>query len=221
MTAGSDNTGLARLRDDDRRRLLELARRRKFKRGEVVFHEGDPGDSLYLIDKGHAAIRVTTALGDVATLVVLGPGEAFGEGALLAADARRTASAVAVESLEARSVQRSDFEALRAGHPSINQFLIDVLAAQVRRLSAHLVEALYVNVDARVMRRVQALAALYADGSPTVTIPLTQDDIATMAGTTRPTANRVLKAAEDDGIVLLARGRVEVLDEARLARKAR
>src|SRR5438128_1890317 len=82
--------------------------------GEVVFHEGDPGASLYLIDKGHVAIRVTTALGDVATLVVLGPGEAFGEGALLSADDCRTASAVAVESLETRSVHRSEFEALRA-----------------------------------------------------------------------------------------------------------
>src|SRR5438034_8776627 len=97
---GTEGTDLTRLGDDDRRRLLEVARRRKFKHGEVVFHEGDPGDSLYLIDKGHVAIRVTTALGDVATLVVLGPGEAFGEGALLAADDCRTASAVAVESLE-------------------------------------------------------------------------------------------------------------------------
>jgi CRP-like cAMP-binding protein len=217
----TDGTDLTRLGDDDRRRLLEVARRRKFKRGEVVFHEGDSGDSLYLIEKGHVAIRVTTALGDVATLVVLGSGEAFGEGALLAADARRTASAVAVESLEARSVHRNDFEALRAAHPSINQFLIDVLAAQVHRLSTHLLEALYVNVDTRVMRRVQALATLYADGSSTVTIPLTQDDIATMAGTTRPSANRVLKAAEEEGIVSLARGRVEVLDETLLARKAR
>ena len=200
---------------------MESATRRKFKRGEVVFHEGDAGDSLYLIDKGHVAIRVSTPLGDIATLVVLGPGETFGEGALLAPNARRTASAVTVEVLEARAIHRNDFETLRAQYPSMNQFVIDALSTQVQRLSAHLIEALYVGIDTRIMRRLQSLAALYDDGSATIMIPLTQDDIATMAGTTRPSANRVLKAAEDAGIVLLHRGRVEVLDRALLERKAR
>ena len=207
--------------DEDRKRLMEAATRRKFKRGEVVFHEGDAGDSLYLIDKGHVAIRVSTPLGDIATLVVLGPGDTFGEGALLAPNARRTASAVTVELLEARAIHRNDFETLRTQYPSMNQFVIDALSAQVRRLSAHLIEALYVGIDTRIMRRLQSLAALYDDGSATIMIPLTQDDIATMAGTTRPSANRVLKAAEDAGIVLLHRGRVEVLDGALLERKAR
>ena len=207
--------------DEDRKRLMEAATRRKFKRGEVVFHEGDAGDSLYLIDKGHVAIRVSTPLGDIATLVVLGPGETFGEGALLAPNARRTASAVTVEVLEARAIHRNDFETLRAQYPSMNQFVIDALSTQVQRLSAHLIEALYVGIDTRIMRRLQSLAALYDDGSATIMIPLTQDDIATMAGTTRPSANRVLKAAEDAGIVLLHRGRVEVLDRALLERKAR
>ena len=207
--------------DEDRKRLMEAATRRKFKRGEVVFHEGDAGDSLYLIDKGHVAIRVSTPLGDIATLVVLGPGDTFGEGALLAPNARRTASAVTVELLEARAIHRNDFETLRTQYPSMNQFVIDALSAQVRRLSAHLIEALYVGIDTRIMRRLQSLAALYDDGGTTIMIPLTQDDIATMAGTTRPSANRVLKAAEDAGIVLLHRGRVEVLDRALLERKAR
>ena len=65
--------------DEQARAFLALARRRRFKRGEVVFHEGDPGDTLRLVDRGHLAVRVTTPLGDTATLRVLGPGDYFGE----------------------------------------------------------------------------------------------------------------------------------------------
>ena len=61
------------LDDDERRQLLSETTRRRFKRGEVLFHDGDPGDTLHLIDKGHVAIRTTTPLGDVATFAVLGP----------------------------------------------------------------------------------------------------------------------------------------------------
>jgi CRP/FNR family transcriptional regulator, cyclic AMP receptor protein len=214
-------TTLATLDADDRRRLLEVAARRTFRRGEVVFHEGDTGDALFLIERGHVAIRITTPLGDVATLVVLGPDETFGEGALLAPDSNRSGTAVALDGVVARVVRRAEFEALRAERPAINAFLVDVLAARVRRTSAHLVEALYVPAETRVLRRLALLAELYDTSGRSVVIPLTQDDIATMAGTTRPTTNRVLKAVEEDGVIVLARGRVEVVDRELLARRAR
>jgi len=210
-----------RLDEATRREVIANARRRRFRRGEVVFHEGDPGDAIHVIDKGHVAVRVTTALGDVATLTVLGPGEAFGEGALLAADARRTASAVALEATETRALARAEFERLRAEHPAVEEFLVQALAAQVRRLSEHLLEALYVPAEQRVLRRLLWLATAYGDGGAGTVVPLTQDDLASMAGTARPTANRVLKAAEADGLVRVARGRVELVDPDELARRAR
>ena len=72
------------LDDDQRRAVLAKARRRHFKRNEVVFHDGDPGDTLHMIVKGHFAIRITTPLGDEAMVRVLGAPEYFGELALLA-----------------------------------------------------------------------------------------------------------------------------------------
>ena len=208
------------LGDDERSSLRTAMHRRRFKRGEVIFHEGDPGESLHLIDKGHVAIRTTTPLGEVATLTVLGPTETFGEGALLAPDSRRTASAVAIEGAVTLSLNHSDFDALRVRNPAIERFLTDTLAAQVRRLSSHLTEALYTPVDTRVLRRLVVLSESYGtDGG--IVIPVTQEDLASMAGTTRPTANRVLKAAEADALVRVARGRIEVLDLAGLRRRAR
>lgn len=209
------------LAEDDRRRLLATARRRKFKRNEVVFHEGDLGESLHILVRGHVAIRTTTPLGDVATLTVVGPGESFGEQALLNPDSRRTASAVAIEGAETQSITGDQFEDLRRQHPAVDRFLVQVMAAQVRRLSEHLLEALYVPAENRVLRRVISLARSYGeDGRPGV-VPLTQDDIASLAGTTRPTANRVLRGAEDDGLLAVSRGRVEVLDPEGLERRAR
>jgi CRP/FNR family cyclic AMP-dependent transcriptional regulator len=90
----------------------------------------------------------------------------------------------------------------------------------VRRLSELAVEATFVPADTRVLRRLLAVAEQFGDNDGTV-IALTQDDLASMAGTTRPTANRVLKKAEADGLLRLARGRIEILDTDQLARRAR
>lgn len=204
-----------------RRRLMAEGRRRRFGRGEVVFHEGDPGDSLHVVLKGHVAIKVTTLLGDVATLTILGPDASFGEGALLGGGVR-TASAVAVESAETLQVGAALFEELRREEPGVERLLTAVLADQVRRLSTHLAEALFAPADQRVLRRLLHVGELYATAAdPKPEIPLTQDDLAQLAGTTRPTANRVLKAAEADGLVALSRGKVRLVDLDALRRRAR
>ena len=212
---------LDQLSADDRRVLLSKMTRRSFRKHDTLFHEGDPGDTLHIIVKGYVAIRCSTPAGDVATLTVLGSGASFGEQALLSADAVRTASAVALEVVETRALHRNEFDVLRRTNPSVERFLTEALAAQVRRLSKQLVEALFVPADARVVRRVVLLADLYADGDGPVNVPLRQDDIASMAGTARPTANRVLKQLENDGLISLTRGCLEVLDLVALRRRAR
>ena len=214
---------LDQLSADDRRVLVSKMTRRTFRKQDTLFHEGDPGDTLHIIAKGHVAIRCSTPAGDVATLTVLGSGASFGEQALLSADAVRTASAVALDVVETRALHRNEFDALRRTNPTVERFLTEALAAQVRRLSAQLVEALFVPADTRVVRRVAMLADLYADahGDGPVNVPVRQDDVASMAGTARPTANRVLKQLESDGLISLTRGRLEVLDLAGLRKRAR
>jgi CRP/FNR family transcriptional regulator, cyclic AMP receptor protein len=212
---------LSVLSREDAQRVHAMSTLRRFKRGEVIFHEGDPGDTVHIIVKGHVAIRMTTASGDVVTLAVLGPGEFFGELALLTADHRRTATVSAVEHAETQSLTRERFDALRRDRPAVDQFLIAILAAQVRRLSRQLQEALYVSAETRVLRRVSEMAQMYADSKTPTVIPLTQDDIASMAGTSRPTANRLLKAAEGDGLLVVGRRRIEVADAEVLAARCR
>jgi len=184
----------------------------------VVFHDGDPGDTLHLVVHGHFAIRITTPMGDQAMVRVFGPADYFGELAMLSVGARR-GRAISLDGGETLSLHRQDFEELRAKRPKINDVLTAALVAEVRRLSAALIEALYVPVERRVWLRLIDLVELFGGGAPVV-IPLTQDDVAQLAGTTRPTANRILRAGEEQGVLHLARGRIEVHDRAALRRLA-
>jgi len=198
--------------------VLSIARRRKFARSEVVFHQEDPADTLHLIAKGRFVVRVTTPLGDTAIYAVLGPGEMFGELALLGGeDSRRSATVAALEPGETRSIHKIDFERLRSRNPETVNVFIAILAEQVRRLSKHLVEALYVPADKRVLRRLTEMAEIFSDG----VVPLTQEDLAGLAGTSRATVNRVLREEEERGTVKLGRGRTTVLDAEALARRGR
>ena len=100
--------------------------------------------------------------------------------------------------------------------------LIAILVGEVKRLSRHLLEALYVSSDKRVLRRLVELADLYgAADAAEVTIPFRQDDLAGLAGTSRATVNRVLRQEESRGAVALARGKVTITDRAALERRGR
>jgi CRP-like cAMP-binding protein len=211
---------LADLPAADVRELLSIARRRTFARGEVVFHREDPADSLHLVVRGRFGARVLTPLGDGVLVDVLGPGQSFGELALLLPDSRRSATVEALEAGETRSVFRDDFAALQREHSGVKDVLLRLLAEQLRRSTDRVVEAHYVDAETRVRRRLVDLAGTYGDGI----VPLNQEDIAAMAGTSRATVNRVLREEASLGSVALARGRTTVVDltalESRCRRRA-
>lgn len=212
---------LRSLSDDERRHVLSTCTRRRFRKRDILCHEGDPGDCVHLIQSGRQIVRVTTPLGHTATLSLLGPGDSWGEQALLSPHARRTATVVAIEDTETLTLSREQLARLRRQQPQIDRFLTDTLAAQVRRLSAMVLEALYLPVDERVVRRLAHLARVYGGANALAEIRLTQDDLASMAGTTRATANKVLRELEDKRIVTLGRGTITVIDRAGLDRAAR
>jgi CRP/FNR family transcriptional regulator, cyclic AMP receptor protein len=205
--------------EEEVRRLLSVARRRRFSRGEVVFHRDDPADSLHLVQKGRFAVKVMTPLGETATLAVRGPGDSFGEMALVVEDARRAATVAALEEAETYAVYQAEFHRLRKEHPQVNQVLTAFLAGEVRRQNELLLEALYLPVERRVLRRLVELVASYESRGGE--IPLTQEQLAELAGTSRATVNKVLREEQGRGTVELRRGRTVVLDRDELARRAR
>lgn len=203
---------------DDQARILSAARRRQFRRGEVVFREGDLADSMHLVESGVFAVEVSAPGGERAMLNVLAPGDFFGELALVTAarQPRRTATILALSPGQTLTVTGRAFTALRAEHPEIERLLVGALAQRVDRLSARLLEALYTGVDRRVYRRLLDLAEIFGGAGPELVIPLSQEDLATMAGASRPTVNQVLQRLVGRGVIALGRRQIAIRDLASL-----
>ncbi|HET9287720.1 MAG TPA: Crp/Fnr family transcriptional regulator [Gaiella sp.] len=210
---------LAGVPGEDVRAVLALARRATYRRGEVVFHHHDPADAVHLIAKGRFDIRITTPHGDVVALAIRGPGETFGELALVTGT-ERSATVTALEPGETLVLRGSELRRLAREQASVDEALVRMLAEHVALLSERLVEAYTVDAETRVARRVLELARVYG-GSPPIVIPLIQEELAALAGASRATVNRVLREAEGRGLVQVSRGKTVLLDPEGLARLAR
>lgn len=204
---------------EDVRAVLSLARRSTYRRGEVVFHRHDLADAVHLVAKGRFDVRITTATGDVVALAIRGPGETFGELAVVTG-AQRSATVSALEPGETLVLRGTELRRLAHDHASVGDVLVRMLAEQVGFLSERLVESYTVDAETRVVRRVLELGHVYGGAAP-VTIPLIQEEIAALAGASRATVNRVLREAERQGFVRLARGRTILVDHGGMTRLAR
>jgi CRP/FNR family cyclic AMP-dependent transcriptional regulator len=208
------------LSPQERTEVHRQCRRRRFATGEHLFHAGDIGDVLHYIDRGRVVILKDTAAGEYVALTVLGQGQSFGEQALIDPRARRTATARALEPTETLALARPDFERLRARYPQVERMLTNALADQVRRLTDRLVEALTEPAEVRVYRRLHELGALYEVTDTDHPIPLTQDQVAAMAGAGLRITNKVLNEARRDGVLTTRRRRIVIIDWAELGRRA-
>src|SRR4051794_33039038 len=150
---------LQALSDTERAALLANTRRRVLGRGEVLFHEGDTADALYLVESGHLAVRVSTPDGERVTLNVLRGGDVVGELSLLedGKAGQRSATVLALEGAVTRVLSRHAFAALCESQPGVRPLLALALAHRVRELSGRLLEAMYVGLDRRVHRRLLEL----------------------------------------------------------------
>lgn len=177
----------------------------------VLCREGDSPDGMYLLDQGRVLVQSVTVDGAAVGLNVVDEGDVVGEQALLA-DTARSATVVAVRPTQVRLLRPTQFRELRQERPEIDQFLVHVLDARIREMSNRLAEAVHSTAEERVCRRVLALGSAF-DG----TIQLSQATLASLAGTTRPTVNRVLQDLVRDETVRLRRARIEVINQEKLA----
>ena len=215
---------LAALTEEARASLLERCRRRQYGRGAYLVYEGDPGDSLHLIVRGRVAVLIGGAAGNPFTVALMGAGDFFGEQALLNQAAVRGATIQAIEPTETLVLGRGEFEELRQQHPEVDRLLIGVLVAMVDRLTRQVAELTDVPGTVRIYRRIVALAELYADerrgASATIEIPLTQEQLAGLAGVHLRLTSRVLGEARAAGLLDTSKRRLVVRDLEGLRQRA-
>jgi CRP/FNR family transcriptional regulator/CRP/FNR family cyclic AMP-dependent transcriptional regulator len=199
-------------------RLAASARRRVYKRGEVIFHEGDPGEALLVLESGRVKVFTYADSGDETMLAILGPGECFGELALLDG-APRSATVQTLEAVEAVSVGREAFRSLVREHPQMAEHLMHALAAKIRYLTDVVSDLAFLDLEGRLAKRLLELAAEHGQTSGDeilIDLPITQEELAAMVGATRASVNKLIGWYEDRGIIARRGRRIAVLQPDRL-----
>ena len=137
--------------------------RRRFRSDEVIFHEGDPGDSLHVVVEGRVKITRESAEGEEAIVVILSPGDSFGELVLLDG-APRSATATAMEPTETMTMSRSTFVDLVEGGSPFRTQLLTGIARRIRRLTDQLAEVHFLDLAGRLALQLTRLAEESAPG---------------------------------------------------------
>jgi CRP-like cAMP-binding protein len=202
--------------------LAQRLRRRRFRRGEVIFHQGDPGDSLHIVAAGSVKILLPSAEGDEAIIATLRPGDFFGELALLDG-APRSATAAALDQSETLVLPRDTFLGLLNTSPGLRDALLAGLAHELRRLTGHVEELHFLDLAGRLAMRLSRLASESAPGATTeirLDWPYTQSDLAAMIGGTRQSVNRLLSELVEDGLIRIEPDALFITDLDELTRRA-
>jgi CRP/FNR family transcriptional regulator, cyclic AMP receptor protein len=201
--------------------VVRQLRRRRFRRNEVIFHQGDPGDALQVVAAGAVKIVLPSAEGEEAIIATLRPGDFFGELALLDG-APRSATAVALESCETLELPRATFHDLLDRDPMLRDALLAGLAHELRRLTSHVEELHFLDLAGRLAMRLYRLARDVDKDAHEVRLdwPYTQSDLASMIGGTRQSVNKLLSGLVDDGLVRIERDTLVVTDVDGLYRQA-
>ena len=196
-------------------RVAAGMRSRRFRRGEVIFHIGDPGDALFVIVDGEVKISLPSETGDEAILATLQVGDVFGELALLDG-APRSASATAIGPTETVVLPRDRFRELIATEAGVRDALLASIAGELRRLTTHVEELHFLDITGRLAARLVRLAqeggTKVGDGGIRLRTNLTQGDLAAMVGCTRQSVNKLLGQFTDDGLIRLDREGIVVTD---------
>lgn len=195
--------------------------RRRYRRGDTIFHQGDPGDALHILVSGAVKIALPSTEGEEAIIATLRPGDFFGELALLDG-APRSATAGALEPTETLVLPRAVFRDLLDRDPSLRDALLTGVAAELRRITRHVEELHFLDLAGRLAIRLVRLARDVAEGPGPIRLPwpYTQTELAAMIGGTRQSVNRMLADLVGDGLVVIDRDALVITDVEALARRA-
>jgi CRP/FNR family transcriptional regulator, cyclic AMP receptor protein len=190
--------------------LFRYAKTRKFKRGATILSKGDPGDALFAVASGTVKMSISSVAGRSVILNVIGPGEIFGEIAMLDGLARTT-DAVANTNCELLAIDRRDFIPFVATHPVLSMKFIELLCARLRQSSGQIEQIILQTLPGRIASTLIRLDKNRQDSAAHL-IAITQQEIAEMVGTTRESINKQLRVWATNKWVRLEHGAIIVLD---------
>jgi CRP-like cAMP-binding protein len=210
--------------------VIAALRPRRFRRGEVIFHVGDPGDALFIVTGG--AIKITVPPDDgsePAILTTIEPGGFFGELALLDG-APRSATAQAFGSTDTLTLRRETFQTLVDREPALRLALLTALAQEIRRLTDHVQDLHFLDLPGRLANHLLRLGGPDTATGPSPSTgddalrlawPYTQGELAGMIGGSRQSVNRLLADFVAQGLLRFDGDDLVIPSPRRLADAAR
>ncbi len=195
---------------------------RTFRKGALIFYQGDPGDSLYVLAEGSVKVFVTSTQGDEMVLATLRPPDALGEVALLDLG-ERSASAEALEPVVAIAFARSTLIELMRDIPAIGDAVLRKAGALLRRLTGQAADLVFLDLEGRVAKLVVQMAerqGTESDGAIVLDVGVTQSDLARMVGGSRQSVNAILHHLEERGFLVVHGRDVRIVELDALKRRA-
>ncbi|MGI9093311.1 MAG: Crp/Fnr family transcriptional regulator [Mycobacteriales bacterium] len=192
-------------------------------RGRVIFHEGERGDSLYVVLSGKVKLGRHSADGRENVVAILGPSDQFGELSVFDPGPRMS-TATAVTDARLARMSKQTLGAWIGGHPEISERLLHVFARRLRRTEHMLADLIFTDVPGRVAKQLLQLARQFGQqesGQLRVAHDLTQEELAQLVGASRETVNKALADFGHRGWLRLEGKSVVILDPERLSRRAR
>ena len=199
--------------------IAAKVRRRRFRPGEVIFHEGDPGRSLCILESGRVKIMSVSEQGQEVLHAVMSAGEFFGEMALFD-EMPRSADVVAMDATQTLNLSDDDLFAIVERFPFVAKYILAVLAKHIRRLTTEVSDIVFLNLDARIAKRLLDLADnMGTDAAEGRMISLSQAELGSMVGATRESVNQCLQRFQDAGLLIIGRQRITVVKPDGLRRR--
>jgi CRP/FNR family cyclic AMP-dependent transcriptional regulator len=184
-------------------KLEALTIRKRFPSGTAIFFQDDPSDSLYYLLSGSAKVFRTSEDGRDRILMILRPGDAFGELAMIEGRPR-SATVQTLEDTEVLALSRKDFETFAREHPDFLWKLLQSMAERVRTINEDVLDLAFKDVPYRVLRLLSQLVARHGESGPDgwrIKMPLSVREMSSMVGSNTETVTRLLDRFESDGLV--------------------
>jgi CRP/FNR family transcriptional regulator, cyclic AMP receptor protein len=202
--------------------LIGLGRAKKYRRGAVLFHEGDPATNVLVVRSGRVKVSSYTEDGKEVVLAIRGPGELLGE--LSAIDGRGcSATAAALEPVEVVLVAAESFRTFLEDYPRVALALLGSVSGKLRDADRKRVEFGAYDTTARVAKRLVEMAERFgesASGAVRITLPLSQQELAGWTGASREAVSKALHQLRSRGFISTARRGITVRDIEGLRRRA-
>src|SRR6202023_70526 len=190
--------------------LCRYAKHTTLKRGATIFCRGDPGNSLFAVISGTVKMSISSPDGRSAIFNLIGPGEIFGEIAVLDGQPR-TADATANTNCEIFVIDRREFLPFVRSHPELAMKFIELLCAKLRWTSDQVEQVILQNLPGRLASALMRLAEKHEPAAGGRTIAVTQQEISEMVGMTRESINKQLRVWATRNWVRLEHGAIVVL----------